>query len=91
MNRLDSSLVRSICEEFCDCVLVDDQNLSFLVYVKKKFHQPLSSRLAQLDIVEIFKNIQKNKIVVLYQILRDIDPDDLFFDEDVEDEDGLFG
>jgi len=85
MNQISVSLVRSICEEFCDCVLIDDQNLSLLVYVKKRFHQPLVSRLAQLGVVEVFKNKQKNKIVGLYQVLHDMESDDISWEEEDDD------
>ena len=64
MNQISVSLVRSICEEFCDCVLIDDQNLSLLVYVKNK---------------------QKNKIVGLYQVLHDMESDDISWEEEDDD------
>ncbi len=85
MNLGHLDLVRSICEEFCDCVLVDEQNASFLIYVTKKYYQPLSSRLAQLDVVEIFRNKRRNKNVVLYQVLGMVE-EDVFFEDDDEDD-----
>ena len=90
MNASLTDLVRSICEEFCDCILIDEENQAFLIYVQKKWHQPLCSRLAQLDAVEVFRHKRRNKHVILFQMLQgfpDVDPtDDIFFEEDDDDE-----
>tara|TARA_R100000963_G_scaffold22736_2_gene15782 strand:- start:3012 stop:3287 length:276 start_codon:yes stop_codon:yes gene_type:complete len=79
-DRID--LVRSVCEEFCDCIIIDDSNGSFLIYVPKKWYQPLCSRLAQLDVVEVFRNKRKQKIVVLFQILCSMPEEDIFYEDD---------
>lgn len=84
-DRID--LVRSVCEEFCDSILIDDSNGSFLIYVSKKWYQPLCSRLAQLDVVEVFRNKRRNKTVVLFQILCCIPEEDIFYEDDDDDMD----
>ena len=86
MNTDLTDLVRSICEEFCDCILIDEDNQSFLIYVSKKWHQPLCSRLAQLDVVEIFRHKRKQKHVILFQMLHTLPEEDVFFEDDDDDE-----
>ena len=87
MDQRSIDLIKSICEEFCDCVLVDADMGSFLVYIKKRYYQPLSSRLGQLEVLEIFKNERNNRFVVLYQAMELVDDIVQFEDDDYEDDD----
>jgi hypothetical protein len=87
MDQRPIDLIKSICEEFCDCVLVDSSMGSFLVYIKKRYYQPLSSRLGQLEVLEIFKNERNNRFVVLYQAMELVDDIVQFEDDDYEDDD----
>ena len=85
MDQRPIGLIKSICEEFCDCVLVDADMGSFLVYIKKRYYQPLSSRLGQLEVVELFKNKRDNRYVVLYQAMELVDDIVQFEDDDFDD------
>ena len=87
MDQRPIGLIKSICEEFCDCVLVDASMGSFLVYIKKRYYQPLSSRLGQLEVLELFKHKRNNRYVVLYQAMELVDDIVQFEDDDLEDDD----
>ena len=93
MNESVLDLAKSICEEYVDEILIDDENFTILIYVSKEFYSPICVRLAQLNFVEFFKYKKEDSLVVCYQLLHDdleeyefIDEADGFFDEDDEDD-----
>jgi len=83
MNNETLQLAVSVCYEFCDSVLVDEENLSILIYVKKKYYGPITSRLIKLEFLEVFKQNRKNTTVSLLQLMTEDNEDiEINFDED---------
>ena len=85
-------LAKSICEEFCDTIIIDPENGSILLYVPKKFYAPISNRLGKLEFIEVFKQKKRKYIVSCLQfIFDDVDTEIIIEEEDDdEEEDGTF-
>ena len=61
MSRDDAlDLAKSICEEFCDTIIVDPENGSILLYIPRKFYAPICNRLGNLEFLEFFKQKYKD-------------------------------
>jgi len=90
MNDKTLDLARSICEEFCQNVLIDPENGSILMYIPKKYYGPITSRLVQLEFVEVFKQKRRKYIVSLMQLLVDGMEDlEISLEDEEDDDDGV--
>ena len=83
-------LAYSVCEEFCDTVILDPENGSILLYIPKKYYGPVSTRLGRLNFVEIFKQKRRKYIVTCLQVLVDLDEEIEWIEDDDEDDDNGF-
>lgn len=93
MDQNDAlDLAKSICEEFCDTIIMDPENGSILLYVPKKFYAPICTRLAKLEFCEVFKQKKRKYIVSCLQFMfDDVDTEIIIEeDDDEEEEDGIF-
>lgn len=85
-------LAKSICEEFCDTIIIDPENGSILLYIPKKYYGPVTSRLCKLEFVEIFKQKRRKYVVSCLQLLLDdMGETEIIIEEeeDDDDDDGL--
>ena len=90
MNDKTLDLARSICEEFCQNVLIDPENGSILMYIPKKYYGPITSRLVQLEFVEVSKQKRRKYIVSLMQLLVDGMEDlEISLEDEEDDDDGV--
>ena len=90
-NEAILDLALSVCEEFCDTIIMDPKNGSILLYVPKKYYAPIVTRLAKLEFIEVFKQKRRKYIVTcLQQLIDDIDTEIIIEEEDDDEEDGIF-
>lgn len=89
MNRDDAlDLAKSICEEFCDTIIVDPENGSILLYAPKKYYAPICNRLGKLEFLEFFKQKRDKHIVTCLQLMFESKEDtEMYFEDDDDDED----
>lgn len=82
-------LAKSICEEFCDTIIVDKENGSILLYIPKKYYAPICGRLVKLDFVEVFKQKKRKYVVSCLQIMFEDSEDIEIITDDEEDDEPL--
>ena len=91
MDQNDAlDLAKSICEEFCDTIIMDPENGSILLYVPKKFYAPICTRLAKLEFLEFFKQKKGKYIVVCLQFMFENEEDTEMYFEDDDDDDDIY-
>jgi hypothetical protein len=70
MNAID--MVKSICEEFTDVILVDHKKNSVIINVKKQWYSALNTRLLSLRFKLVHKTVIKTGYTCTY-VLEDSD------------------